>query len=59
LLSAVTLLAPPSAGADPDPLSAYRGTNRLLVMYAPDTEAGPVRSSYPAHEQGDALRLAT
>ncbi|MCC7178910.1 MAG: DUF4174 domain-containing protein [Acidobacteria bacterium] len=40
LLSAVTLLAPPSAGADPDPLSAYRWTHRLLVLDVPDTEPG-------------------
>jgi hypothetical protein len=40
LLSAVTLLIPLSASADPDPLSAYRWTNRLLVLYVPDTQAG-------------------
>jgi hypothetical protein len=40
LLSAVTLLTPLSASADPDPLSAYRWTNRLLVLYVPDTQAG-------------------
>lgn len=26
--------------ADPDPLSAYRWTHRLLVVHVPDTEAG-------------------
>ena len=43
LLSAVTLLTPltpPSARPDPDPLSAYRWTNRLLVLYVTDTQAG-------------------
>ena len=40
LLSAVTLLTPLSARPDPDPLSAYRWTTRLLVLYVPDTQAG-------------------
>jgi hypothetical protein len=40
LLSVVMLASPLSAGADPDPLSAYRWTNRLLVLYVPDTESG-------------------
>ncbi len=40
LLSAVALLAPLAAGADSDPLSVYRWTNRLLVLYVPDTAAG-------------------
>ena len=40
LLCAVTLLTPLSASADPDPLSAYRWTTRLLVLYVPDTQAG-------------------
>jgi hypothetical protein len=40
LLSAVRLLAPSSAGADPDALSPYRWTHRLLVLYVPDTEPG-------------------
>ena len=40
LLSAVTLLSPLLAGADPDPLSAYRWEHRLLVLYVPDTQPG-------------------
>lgn len=40
LLSVVTLLIPLSASAGPDPLSAFRWTNRLLVLYVPDTQAG-------------------
>ena len=40
LLSALMLSSPLSAGADPDPLSAYRWKHRLLVLYAPDTEPG-------------------
>ena len=40
LLSAVMLLSTLSARADPDPLSAYRWTHRLLVLYVPDTEPG-------------------
>ncbi len=40
LLSAVLLFGSLSAGADPDPLSAYRWKHRLLVLHAPDTPAG-------------------
>jgi hypothetical protein len=40
LLSAVMLFSPLSAGADPDPLSQYRWTHRLLVLDVPDTEPG-------------------
>jgi hypothetical protein len=40
LASSVMLFSPLSARADPDPLSAYRWKHRLLVVYAPDTEAG-------------------
>jgi hypothetical protein len=40
LLSAVTLLTPLLARAEPDPLSAYRWKHRLLVLYVPDTEPG-------------------
>ena len=40
LLSAVMLFSPLPAGADPDPLSAYRWKHRLLVVYVPDTESG-------------------
>jgi hypothetical protein len=40
LLSAVMLFNVVSARADPDPLSAYRWKQRLLVLYVPDTQAG-------------------
>ena len=40
LLSAVMLFSSLSARVDPDPLSAYRWTHRLLVVYVPDTEPG-------------------
>jgi hypothetical protein len=40
LLSAVMQFSPLSARVDPDPLSAYRWTHRLLVVYVPETESG-------------------
>jgi Domain of unknown function (DUF4174) len=40
LLSAVMLFSPLSARVNPDPLSAYRWTHRLLVLDVPDTEPG-------------------
>ena len=40
LVSAVMLFSPLPARAGTNPLSAYRWEHRLLVVYAPDTEAG-------------------
>ena len=40
LISAVMLCCTLAARAEPDPLSAYRWKNRLLVVYVPDTQAG-------------------
>ncbi|WP_291980527.1 DUF4174 domain-containing protein [Luteitalea sp.] len=40
LCSVVMACSPLWAFADPDPLSAYRWTHRLLVVHVPDTEAG-------------------
>jgi len=40
LFSAVMMFGALSSSADPDPLSAYRWTHRLLVIYVPDTDSG-------------------